>query len=559
MARRRRAPARSVEAGPDRAVDAAFLGTASLGLRHARRDLLPVVHERPRASESVREITALTATSAARPRRSEARRVVSPQLQPVGHAGRVARLVDEREPELLEEGRVVRAVRRPEHRAAVLAGNDADRRALPGDERPRRHSGDELPVQAEVELVRLVVVREEARDVQAVHVVRAGRAIARVRPVREGAEADEPEEARAVLEHVVEHARRLRPSRTEHARRERVRHHEVPVAPGPRVGQRVVRVLGAGEQRVGTNTSRRQRIHEVGRLRSRLEPRGYANGLATENGADRPHQNREPVRRLRLREEAVDPRVDVDPVAPGSRSRPSSRSAGSRSSLRIAEPVTPRHTNASSPIAGAGAGRPSAAGRRCGCASGTTSPGSRARSSEAVVAHHLGDVDQLERPAVVRVTEAVPARHEHVLDQQVPLGSRTRFSRTAYVAPWESRGSSSGSSSASPARSSHGRARTASSRACRARRVTVALRARPAQSVLRQAIDMPWPRRKLPARLEKAARLEAHEDRIERSAREPGSPGELVPVALGGRVGRELSQHSEGLVGMTSHLISLHM
>ena len=61
-----------------------------------------------------------------------------------------------------------------------------------------RHRRAQHPVQAEHELVGAVVVGEETRDVQPVHLVGAGDRVARLAVQRVGAGADEPEEARAV-------------------------------------------------------------------------------------------------------------------------------------------------------------------------------------------------------------------------------------------------------------------------------------------------------------------------------------------------------------------------
>ena len=107
-----------------------------------------------------------------------------------------------------------------------------------------------LAVQAEDELVGLVVVGEEARDGVPVHLVRAARREARVAVQRVRARPHLPEQPRPVEPHVAEDALGLGASRPEEPGRERVRHHEVPVAAEPRLGHRVVRPL-AGEERHG--------------------------------------------------------------------------------------------------------------------------------------------------------------------------------------------------------------------------------------------------------------------------------------------------------------------
>ncbi len=124
----------------------------------------------------------------------------------------------------------------------------ATRRRLARDERVRRHRRAEHPVEAEHELVGPVVVGEEPRDVEPVHLVGAGDGVARHPVQRVGAGADEAEQPRAVPEHVVEEPGRLPAARLEEAGRERVRDDEVPVAPRARGGDGVERLV-PGEQR----------------------------------------------------------------------------------------------------------------------------------------------------------------------------------------------------------------------------------------------------------------------------------------------------------------------
>ena len=137
-------------------------------------------------------------------------------------------------------GRYVTRWQRAAHRL------DAGR--LAADERSGRHRDRELAVEAQHELVGLVVVGEEARGVDPVHLVRPAGGEARLLVERVGAGAHEPEQARAVQPHVPEDALRLRAPGTEETGRERVRRDEVPVAAETRLGHRPVRLL-AGEQR----------------------------------------------------------------------------------------------------------------------------------------------------------------------------------------------------------------------------------------------------------------------------------------------------------------------
>ena len=140
----------------------------------------------------------------------------------VGELEPVAALVDERQPQRLQERRVRGAVRRQVHRPRALPVERGHGRALAGDERVRRHRGAEHPVEAEHELVGLVEVGEEARDVDPVDLVGAGGRRRRVPAVeRVAAGADEPEQARAVQEQVAVGAARLAAVRRRRARTRR--------------------------------------------------------------------------------------------------------------------------------------------------------------------------------------------------------------------------------------------------------------------------------------------------------------------------------------------------
>ena len=186
-------------------------------------------------------------TAICSPGRSHARGVANASSRPRAAPLARTRLVHEHEPQDLEERRVARRVRRQEHRAVVLVAQRRERRRLAGDVRPARHAGGELPVEAEHELVGPVVVREEPREVQAVHLVGARPRDASASVERERAGADEAEQARAVRAQVAEHAARPRAVRREDPRRERVRHDEVPVAARPRRRQPPVRPLAVAE------------------------------------------------------------------------------------------------------------------------------------------------------------------------------------------------------------------------------------------------------------------------------------------------------------------------
>src|SRR5215204_4825252 len=83
--------------------------------------------------------------------------------------------MDEKQAKRLEERCVARAVRRAEHFSIELASDRRDSSSLAPNERPRRHARSELAVQAQHELIGLLIVREEPRDVDAVDLVGARR------------------------------------------------------------------------------------------------------------------------------------------------------------------------------------------------------------------------------------------------------------------------------------------------------------------------------------------------------------------------------------------------
>ena len=178
-----------------------------------------------------------------RPRRREG------EVEADRRAVEVAGLVDEHQPQGLEERRVADAV----FGGMYIERYEAPRSGATVAASPETNvfgviDAPEHPVQAEHELVGAVVVGEEPRDVQPVDLVGAGDGVARLAVQRVRAGADEAEQPRAVPEHVVEDPVRLPAARLEEARRERVRDDEVPVAPRARRGDRVERLV-AREQR----------------------------------------------------------------------------------------------------------------------------------------------------------------------------------------------------------------------------------------------------------------------------------------------------------------------
>ena len=164
------------------------------------------------------------------------------EVEPGRSAARPASLVHEQLAQRLEVRRVRARVRRHVHRAVVRAVDRHDRDRLAGDVRARRHPDRDHPVEAEHELVGMVVVRHEPRHAQAVHRAEA-RAVrlVRVDDVRIGAR--HAEQARAVRQHVVDEPARRARVRREEPRRKRVRHDEVPVRAFADRGQLVVRAL----------------------------------------------------------------------------------------------------------------------------------------------------------------------------------------------------------------------------------------------------------------------------------------------------------------------------
>ena len=117
----------------------------------------------------------------------------------------IAGLVDEHQSQRFEEAIVADAVWRQVHLPVEGARGGSDVRAFAGDERVGCHGGAELAVKAERELVGLIVVGEEAGDVEAVDLVcsrRTRRPSVRV----ERAVADEAEQPRAVVEQVAQRA-----------------------------------------------------------------------------------------------------------------------------------------------------------------------------------------------------------------------------------------------------------------------------------------------------------------------------------------------------------------
>ena len=112
---------------------------------------------------------------------------------------------------------------------------------LARDVRAGRHAGGEHPVEAEHELVGLVVVGEEARRAEPVDLREPGAGRVAVDGAR--VRARHAEQPRAVPEQVAEDPARPRRVRREPARRERVRHDEVPVRAVARRGEPVERPL----------------------------------------------------------------------------------------------------------------------------------------------------------------------------------------------------------------------------------------------------------------------------------------------------------------------------
>ena len=131
-------------------------------------------------------------------------------------------------------------VRRHVHRPVVRTVDRHDRDRLAGDVGAGRHPDREHAVEAEHELVGVVVVGHEARHAEAVHrpEARAVRLV-RVDDVRIGAR--HAEQARAVRQHVVNEPPRLARVRREEPRCQRIRHDQVPVRAFADRGQLVVR------------------------------------------------------------------------------------------------------------------------------------------------------------------------------------------------------------------------------------------------------------------------------------------------------------------------------
>ena len=175
-----------------------------------------------------------------------------------------------------------------ERKAAPLSG--ATVAASPETNVSGRHRRAEHAVEAEHELVRLVVVGEEPRDLEPVDLVGAGDRVTGLPAVeRVGAGAHEPEQPRAVGEHVAEDLVRLRAVRLEEPGREGIWHHQVPVAAEPGRGDRVVRLVlveqhRRDEQRPvlqpmrGRRTARRSPVRAGSRAAARVRQRGPVPG-----------------------------------------------------------------------------------------------------------------------------------------------------------------------------------------------------------------------------------------------------------------------------------------
>ena len=243
------------------------------------------------------------------------------ELEAARRAAPVGRLVHEHQAQRLQERGVAGAVRREVGRAVVVAAQRRDRDALARDERSRRHLRRQLPVEAEDELGRLVVVGEEAGHIQAVDRARAGLRV-RLAPVqRERARPDAAEEPRAAAPQVPEHASRLPAVRLEESGGERVRHDEVPVAPVPGGGQRAVGALAVEERHGHEERAPRQpslrAAHRA--AQASLEPAGERAARRGQVPVARllphPRHRAQPLPHDRLRVQAVDRRGDVRRVA----------------------------------------------------------------------------------------------------------------------------------------------------------------------------------------------------------------------------------------------------
>ena len=184
------------------------------------------------------------------------------EVEPARHLVAPVSLVDEHEPERLEE----RAVRPDVGRhvglpvVRIALGDDAD--GLARHVRVRRHPDRELAVEAEHELVGLVVVREEPCHAEAVDLAEAACA-GDVRPVRPLAvddvrvRAGDAEHPRAVEEQIADEPVGRGAAAREEAGGEGVRDDEVPVGALTRHAQvrvwrpAAVERLGEEERAVG--------------------------------------------------------------------------------------------------------------------------------------------------------------------------------------------------------------------------------------------------------------------------------------------------------------------
>ena len=249
------------------------------------------------------------------------------------------------QPQRLEERVVRRRVRRQVHRAVAQPVERCDARGLAGDERVRRHARGELAVEAEHELVGLILGRQEARHVHAVHLVGARLRGFEAGPYSENAAGThDPEQPRSVREQVAQRALRLRAPGREQPRREGIRGDEVPVAPRPRLGDGVVRLLARAEAHRQEERAVRRAAAASGRTARRsagAEPGGDTLGalrVARIPGVPPGRGDREqPLPGNRLGVQAVDRGLDVGgellgleepaPAAGGARARSRSRRA----------------------------------------------------------------------------------------------------------------------------------------------------------------------------------------------------------------------------------------
>ncbi len=362
-----------------------------------------------------------------RPRRRE--RELEAARRTVGLAG----LVHEHGAQRRQEGGVARAVRGQVHRAVVQAAERRHRGGLARHVRLGRHRHRERAVEAEDELVGLVVVGEEAGDVDPVDLVGAAGREDGIRVERVGARADDPHEPGAVTEQIAQRPTCLRALRPDQARRERVRGDEVPVAAEPCLGERPVRPLavdqlggeeeGAVRQPALRHADRppQAALEPGGELAAPLGERGVA-GL----GPDTAHRE-QALPGDGLRVQPVDRVGDVRRVALAAEQAGATGRDLAAESLDVAAQLRRglAHVRpvAREPVEERGADEllahlPVRVRRRL---PGQRGPQDRAGDAGlAPLGHHLRDVHSLrERELLVGVADAVAVGQRQVLDQQV--------------------------------------------------------------------------------------------------------------------------------------------